>query len=469
MHNVWRPRNLKMPLLADYMRGFGRFQRNARLYLISSALSGVSVGIILVLYNLYLVSLGYNTDFVGFVLFAGYLGAALAIFPAGICIDRFGGKLILIWASVAIGMAAAGQILLRQPLPLLVSGFLAGVAGAFVLVVNAPFLTNNSTPAERPLLFSFNIVVSLATTVLGELLGGVLPLWLRALHWLMAPLPAWIAWLLASQAQPRSYQLAFLLAGLFAVPSFFPLFLMNDDRPERITSVAHVGASEIRISAIEWLRTLIARLRTLHWRKVLLSPMALLVIVQVLIGLGAGMLIPYFNLYFAQHLGATSALFGLIDGGANAMNALLTLLAPLLALRIGRINTIAATQLLGVALLLIIGFSGSLPLAAAVYPFRQGAADMSMGIFQVFAMEAAPQERRGLANSLYQSSIQVSRGLTTPLGGLLIARSGYTPVFITTATLYVLAVFILWSAFRHYEATSSTSFSTVLPDDHRYH
>src|ERR1051326_3589025 len=105
-HNLWRQRKVKMPLLVEYIRGFGRFQRTARLYLISFALSGVSVGIILVLYNLYLVSLGYNTDFVGFVLFAGYLGAALAIFPAGICIDRFGGKLILIWASVAVSIAA---------------------------------------------------------------------------------------------------------------------------------------------------------------------------------------------------------------------------------------------------------------------------------------------------------------------------------------------------------------------------
>jgi MFS family permease len=463
--NLWRQCSLKMSLLADYIHGFGRFQRNARLYLISFALSGVSVGIILVLYNLYLVSLGYNTDFVGFVLFAGYLGAALAIFPAGICTDRFGGKLILIWSSAAIGIAAAGQILFRQPIPLLISGFLAGVAGAFVLVVNAPFLTNNSTPGERPLLFSFNIVVSLATTVLGELLGGVLPLWLRANNWLMASLPSWISWLLANQAQPRSYQLAFLLAGLLAVPSFLPLFLMSDDRPDRIATRERDNASiaqQSRVSLMEQLRTFIARMRYLHWRKVLLSPISVLVVVQVLIGLGAGMLIPYFNLYFVQHLGATSALFGLIDGSANAINALLTLLAPLLALRIGKINTIAATQLLGVGFLLIIGLSGWLPLSATVYPFRQGATDMAMGVFQVFAMEAAPQRRRGLANSLYQSSAQVSRGLTTPLGGLLIARSGYTPVFITTATLYILAILLLWGAFRHYEGTKGDMMKRAL-------
>src|SRR5918911_4858013 len=114
-----------MSLLIEYLQEFGRFQRNARLYLISTALSGVSVGILLVLYNLYLVSLGYGSDFIGLVLFVGTVGAGVAIFPAGVCIDRFGGKLVLIWSNLAIGVIGIGQILFRQPIPLLVSAFIA--------------------------------------------------------------------------------------------------------------------------------------------------------------------------------------------------------------------------------------------------------------------------------------------------------------------------------------------------------
>ncbi len=51
-----------------------------------------------------------------------------------------------------------------------------------------------------------------------------------------------------------------------------------------------------------------------------------LVLVYVLTGFGAGLFIPYFNIYFVQHLNASPALFGLIDGGANAITALLTLI-----------------------------------------------------------------------------------------------------------------------------------------------
>src|SRR2546428_6822998 len=123
----------------NYIQQFGHLQRNARLVLISNDLSGVTTGILLVLYNLYLFSLGYGADFIGLVLFVGTIGAGIAIFPAGICIDHFGGKAVVICSNLLIGFAGIGQILFRQPVPLLVSAFIAGIGG-----VGAP-------PGQAPL------------------------------------------------------------------------------------------------------------------------------------------------------------------------------------------------------------------------------------------------------------------------------------------------------------------------------
>src|SRR2546429_7990905 len=106
-----------MQLLVEYVQQFRRFQRNARLYLISNVLSGVTTGILLVLYNLYLVSLGYHTDFIGAVLFIGSIGAGLAIFPAGGWIDRFSGKAIIIWASGLICGGGCRPDFFCAPLP----------------------------------------------------------------------------------------------------------------------------------------------------------------------------------------------------------------------------------------------------------------------------------------------------------------------------------------------------------------
>ena len=429
--------------LVEYIQRFGRFQRNARLYLVSNALSGVTAGIFLVLYNLYLVSLGYGPAFIGVELFVLTIGAGLAIFPAGICVDRFSGKSILIWSSVLIGGAGVGQILFRQPLSLLISAFIAGIGLAFILVVNAPFLTRNSAPEERPYLFSFNIVLGLVTTVLGKVIGGGLPIWLRSASVLMAPLPPWLTAWLAQQPVPRSYQLALLLAGIIAGPSFIPLFLMRDDRPPPLAQNTGPGIHSL-LQHIKSVRTF---LHSIQPKALFSSPIFLLTLVQVFIGLGAGLFIPYTNLYFVQHLKASSWLFGLIDGGATALTALFTLAAPFLAIRLGRVNSIALTQLASIPLLLTIGLTSYLPLAAALYLFRQPLMDMSMGVLQVFSMEAVPKERRGMANSSYQASFQVAWALTASLGGIIIVQLGYPPIFIGGAIFYVLAVVTLWGNF----------------------
>ena len=173
----------------------------------------------------------------------------------------------------------------------------------------------------------------------------------------------------------------------------------------------------------------------------------LLSLTQVLIGLGAGLFIPYFNIYFVQHLRASSALFGLIDGSATAMVALFTLCAPWLAARVGKVNTIALTELASIPLLLVIGLTNILPLAAVLYLFRYSLMDMSTGIFQVFSMEAVPRDRRGLANSSYQAAFQVSWALAASLGGLMIVHLGYPPIFIAAAVCYLLSIAVLWGCF----------------------
>ena len=457
-----------MRLVIEYIQQFKHFQRNARLFLISNVLSGVTAGILLVLYNLYLISLGYHADFVGFVLFIGTIGAGIAIFPAGACIDRFSGKIILIFSSALIGIAGAGQILFRQPLPLLISSFIVGIGLAFLLVITAPFLTLNSTPEERPHLFSMNISLSLITLVLGEVIGGVLPIWFRSISWLMASIPYGASSLLATQPDARSYQLALLFAGLIAVPSFIPLFMMSNVRPPRRTkdssslsfspqSTADQGPVSDRGKSLRSLsdRWSISAARgepffphTISLISIFLqSAFFFLVLVYVLTGFGAGLFIPYFNIYFVQHLNASPALFGLIDGGANAITALFTLAAPRLAKRVGKINAITLTRLASIPLLLIIGLTSFLPLAAFFYLFRQGTMDMSAGILQVFSMESVTEKNRGLANSSYQAAFQVPWAVAAPIGGLIIVHFGYTPIFLLGAFFYILTIIILWARF----------------------
>jgi MFS family permease len=453
-----------MSLLVEYVRRFGLFQRNARLYLINNVLTGVTTGMLLLLYNLYLSSLHYRADFIGLVLLVGTLGAGIAIFPAGILIDRFSGKAILIYSTVLIAIAGACQILFRQPIPLLLSAFCAGVAASFSLVINAPFLTNNSTPMERPHLFSLNLSLILITAVIGKLLGGFMPVWLRSQPWLMFSLPTRFSFLLASDPVARAYELSLLFAGIIAAPGFIPLFLMEDDRHLRPLGEQNTVSISLRAR----LRSLSVGMQTWIRQKGLLarlsSPIVLIAIVMGLRGLGEGFFLPYFNLYFVNHLGVSTALFGLIDSATTCIAAVLTLGAPWLAERIGKLPTIIFTQLVSIPMLVTLGFVGFVPLVIVFYTLRYGSMNMADGLLDVFSMEAVPDRQRGLANSSYQAVFQVASAISTPLGGVMIVALGYMPIFLSGAVCYLLGVILLWSWFGHRRTRQTEPDRTQLPD-----
>src|SRR5437660_6132338 len=113
-------------------------------------------------------------------------------------------------------------------------------------------------------------------------------------------------------------------------------------------------------------------------------------------------------------------------------------------MRIVKVNTKVWTRLLSIPLLVTIGLINLLPLAVILYLFRQGTMDMSVGIQQVYSMEAVSERHRGLANSSYQASYQAAFALTAPIGGLVIVHFGYPPIFLLGALCYILAIGTLW-------------------------
>jgi MFS family permease len=436
-----------MRLFTEYIRQFRHFQRNARLFLLIYTLFGISTGISLVLYPLYLSALGYGTDFIGLQISAGILGAGLALVPAGISVDHFGGKVLLVWSGVLIAVGGLMQVLFRSPVLLLSGAFIGGIGLTVVLVLYSPFLTRNSAPAERPHLFSLAIVVSSVTIVLGEVLGGTLPIFLREHSWAMLP---HLSWFLVSLPEARSYQITLLIGILLALPTFLPIFFIAHDRP--LSSRSEQQRSRFpRQGVLSHPHDFQQGTTGLgFWRRVpgyLLSPLAVLMGMNMLLSLGGGMITPYFGLFFVKTLGATSAQFGIIDGAAKVLTLLATLLAPWIVMRIGRVASIVLPRLLGIPVLLCLGLVPLLPLAAIVYPLRWALTNMTNGIAQVFSMEVISPQHRGVSSSCYQGASQVALAISAPIGGLLIRDLGYTPVFLIAAVCHLLALALVWWRF----------------------
>jgi hypothetical protein len=124
-----------MHQFTEYLRQFGHFQRNARLFLLIYAPIGIATGVGIVLYPLYLSALGYRTDFIGLQISVGTLSAGLALVPAGFCVDHFGGKAMLFWSGVLLAVGSGIHVLFRDPVLILVGASVLGIGGATLLVL----------------------------------------------------------------------------------------------------------------------------------------------------------------------------------------------------------------------------------------------------------------------------------------------------------------------------------------------
>ena len=96
--------------MANYLSKL-RFNRDVWLVLITWALMGFAyTGVFLVLFNLYLLRLGYGPEFVGIVNGVGLI-AALVSLPAGALGKRWGSRrLLCLWAGARISELAGRDV-----------------------------------------------------------------------------------------------------------------------------------------------------------------------------------------------------------------------------------------------------------------------------------------------------------------------------------------------------------------------
>lgn len=174
--------------MLTYFATVRAFSRDARLLLATQTLASISfMGIYLVLFNLYLVRLGYDTGFIGWINGVSFLSFALFSLPAGMVGARRGVR----WALV-VGLLVAGIGLALPPLAefvpaawqahwLVITYILAWLGAALYTVNFVPFLVGVTEPETRNHVFAFAAAGLPAGAFLGSLLGGLLPGWFAEL------------------------------------------------------------------------------------------------------------------------------------------------------------------------------------------------------------------------------------------------------------------------------------------------
>jgi MFS family permease len=230
--------------MTTYLQKLRMFSRNARLVLLTFALWGAFFGIHGVLFNLYLMRLGYGPEFVGWVNGMGRLVFGLFSLPAGALGGRLGNRRAIL-TGMCLGLAGFGLLPLAELVPVtlrqgwVLATFALGWLGGALYVVNTnPFLMDATTAGERNHVFSVREAVLPLAGIAGSLVAGMLPaLFCRAFG--------------GSLDQPAPYRTPLFLAAALLVPGVPALLATREATTVREKpSAAQAGAVPYGIIAL---------------------------------------------------------------------------------------------------------------------------------------------------------------------------------------------------------------------------
>ncbi len=418
--------NMIRKVFSDYYQATSDFSRNAKLFLASMFLVGMSFSAFGVIFNLYLVEAGFREGFIGNLLSVGALAMSLLALPAGLACDRIGRKKSLLLSGFLVSAFVLIRATTLKEHLLLTASALSGFAAAFAAVTTAPFLMENSTPEERTHLFSVNFSALLIAGVIGNALGGKLPDVFRHFQTDLTKL--------------QSYRMTLVTSALFSFASLIPLFLVREGK-------AKARGEQPKAS----------------WReKEDLVTIGKFSLNNFLIGAGAGLVIPFFNLYFAKRFGATSTQIGLYFSGSQIITAAAVLLGPIAAKRFGKLKTIVYAQIFSLPFLVLLGgLERYLAFAVLAFWLRACLMNMSGPLGSAMTMEMIPENKRATAASIMSMSWNLSWAGTTALSGHLMQNpgifigrvflAGYSIPYYLTALIYFLATTSFYLLFKGYE------------------
>ena len=417
-------------VLSEYwtqVRGSGR---NPKLYLVGVFLFGLGQSMFTLIFNLYLRSLGYTDSGIGQILSKVSIGAAVAALPAAFLFRRAPARALLVLAGALTALGYTLQATFRAPELLLLLSFVTGMVITVFRLSIAPVIMRETGSSARPFLFSAAFGVLFASAIVGSIVGGALP---RFFH----------AFLGEEQAALR----ATLYVGcVLTLLSTVPFFAMTEPAGSG-TRPPPTALMQIRdFLEIDW---------GLHLR--LLLPAAL-------VGLGAGLIIPFMNLYFRDRFGLSEGEIGALFAVMQGFMVVGNLFGPAVSRRIGLVGGVVATQLASVPFMVVLALSGNFPLVAAAFFLRSGLMNMNQPLASHFAMEVVSERDHAVTNSLLSLAWFLAWSLSADIGGALIERKGYTEPLLIAAGLYVAASILYWVFFKDVEEASVPRSEVEIPE-----
>ena len=374
--------------------------RDAKLYLLGAGLMGLGNGAAWVHLNLWYKTLGLQEGTIGSLMSVMAIGATAVAIPAAVVVDKWPvGKLL---ACSAAGFAVA--LGLPFVFPHMAVLFACAVAAGMLFTVHwvaaAPFFMRTAKPEDRADLFGLVHAMETIATLIAALGVGAIARWGQS----------WLG------TERLGLELGFAVVIVLTLTSA-PVFAL-------------IACPPVAAEGKPWRDQFRAR----DW-----SLLLKLVVPATLVGLGAGLIIPFMNLYFRNRFALDPQQIGSVFAAGQVFTTVGFLLGPALARRFGSVAAIVTTELASIPFFLTLAFANSLPVAIGAFWMRGALMQMNQPISTAFAMEQVPADQQAVTNSVRHVAWNLAWTVSTQIGGLWIAASGFTPPILAAVALYVVA------------------------------
>ena len=300
----------------------------------------------------------------------------------------------------------------------------------------AAFMMENSRPRERVHLFSVAGSFRTLSAMTGALIAGLVPLLF------IDDIGKVAAYRYASYA-------GLSLWFISLIPALMLRSMEAEERPEKQTE--RVDGAPNRIAG------LFADIK--HPRRI-----AYFVLTSAILGLGTAAVAPLVNVVFHEgHIHAGDAEIGVVFAVGELSLAMATLLVPLIAARMLKVDAIALMRvlslpfILGMGLLPLIIGEGALLilLVGASHVGRVAFFRMSMPLDDAFNMEMLEARERATSTGIEIGVGAAVSAIAVYAGSRLLASGDFATPFIIMATAYLGSTMIYWRAFRPFEITEA--------------
>ncbi len=408
--DITTPPQEKPSILQEYADNLRAFRPNARLYLGSVIITGLTMGVFRLLFNFYVLSLGYDEGLLGNLITTSNMTALIMALPMGYLVDVLGRKRSLLIRTVVMGGAVGLMAIWPSVWLFYVMNAFLGISMSIGSVVTGPFMMENSSEKERSYLFSFASGLQMAAVSAGNWLGGYLPTWVGD-------------YINVGPETSGAYGGAMLVIAVVSFLGLVPILFLKRNYVADVRDGIFAPISFTRKNP---------------------KLMGKLFFPLLIVSIGAGLFVPFMNVFFREvHHQPDPVIGSLMAWGSLAMGVGL-LLAPPLADRMGKLRLVVLTQGLSIPFMILLGFVPVFWVSAMAYYVRMALMNMSSPIYQNFVLERVEPGDRATVASLHSMVWSFGRSFSPSISGALQVSYGFGPPFMMAIVFYGIAISFYW-------------------------